>query len=221
MTCDHSRELLSAELDGELSADEAVDLADHLAGCTGCRAYRDELNGAEPLRELTRQSMSLHAAEELASIPEPKLALAGSLRTVSALRWVLFIIGGTLVVLNVSNLVFDVDAVDRHLTRHDGVFGTALGIGMLSVAAKPQRALGLVTLTSTIAVLMAVVAIADVAGGQRTMLAEAIHLLEFGGLICLWVISGGVSRAKRFASTRRAPLPRSGLRRSTVTHDLR
>ena len=198
MTCDHYRELLSAELDGELTKAESADLAEHLNGCAGCRAYRDDLQAADPA--LALQSMRLHAAQELASIPEPKVALAGSLRAVSALRWALFTIGATLVLLNVSNLVFEVDAVDRHLSRHDGVFGTALGIGMLSVAAKPQRAIGLVSLTSTIAVLMGIVAVADVIGGQRTMLAEAIHLLEFGGLICLWVISGGVSRAKQLGA---------------------
>ena len=200
MTCDNYRELLSAELDGELTAAELVDLEQHVAGCAGCSGYRAELAAAQPRRELAQQAMRLHAADELASIPEPKATLAGSLRAVSALRWALFIIGGTLVVLNVSNLIFDVDSVDRHLSRHDGVFGTALGIGMLSVAAKPQRAIGLVSLTSTIAVLMGIVAIADVIGGQRTMLAEAIHLLEFGGLICLWVISGGVTRARRLVA---------------------
>ena len=213
MTCDHYRELCSAQLDGELSADEAVELDHHLRTCAGCRAYRDDLDAVQPDRELAHQAMRLHAAEELASIPEPAVTLAGSLRAVSALRWALFIIGGTLVILNVSNLVLDVDAVDRHLSRHDGVFGTALGIGMLSVAAKPQRAIGLVTLTSTIAVLMGIVAIADVLGGQRTMLAEAIHLLEFGGLVCLWVISGGVTRARRLGE-RWGVL--GSLRRSTV-----
>lgn len=211
MTCDNYRELLSAELDDELSADEAVGLAEHLAGCATCRFYRDDLRSASPTR--TPESLRLHAAQELASIPEPRIALAGSLRAVSALRWALFIIGATLVVLNVSNLVLDADAIDRHLSRHDGVFGTALGIGMLSVAAKPQRAIGLVSLTSTIAVLMGIVAIADVIGGQRTMLAEAIHLLEFGGLICLWVISGGVHRAKQLGS-RLSVL--AAARRSTV-----
>lgn len=211
MTCDHYRELLSAELDGELTQAEDADLTKHLDGCAGCRAYRDDLHASEPA--LTLRSMRLHAADELASLQEPKIALAGSLRAVSALRWALLTIGATLVLLNVSNLVFEADAVDRHLSRHDGVFGTALGIGMVSVAARPQRAIGLVSLTSTIAVLMGIVAIADVIGGQRTMLAEAIHLLEFGGLVCLWVISGGVSRAKQLGS-RLSVL--AAARRSTV-----
>lgn len=213
MTCDHYRELLSAELDGELTAGERVDLDRHLAVCVGCSSYRHELADAQPRLELSERAMRLHAAEELAALGDPRISLAGSLRAVSAMRWALFVIGATLVVLNVSNLVLDVDAVDRHLSRHDGVFGTALGIGMLSVAAKPQRAIGLVTLTSTIAALMGLVAIADVLGGQRTMLAEAVHLLEFAGLVCLWVISGGVVRAKRLIE-RSSVL--GSVRRSTV-----
>ncbi|MEM7091620.1 MAG: zf-HC2 domain-containing protein [Actinomycetota bacterium] len=192
MKCDQARDLLSARLDGELDEHEAVLLEEHLAACADCRAHADEL-------EAMRRDFRLHAAEELASIPAPQLA--GSLRAVSALRWMLYLIGGTLVILNVSNLVFEVDAVDRHLSRHDGVFGTALGIGMLSVAMRPQRAIGLVPLTSTIAALMAVVAISDIVGDRRSMLAESVHVLEFAGLICLWVISGGPERLRRRVGT--------------------
>ena len=48
---------------------------------------------------------------------------------------------------------------------------------------------------------MAVVAIRDLVGDRASMLAEAVHVIEFLGLLCLWVISGGVGRAHSRAST--------------------
>ena len=148
--------------------------------------------------------MRLHAASELAGISVPAEVGAGS--GLAFLRGLLFVIGGTLVFIKGVPLLFDVDIVEPHLTRHDGVFGTALGIGMIGVAWRPQRAIGLVPLTSVLAILMAAVAINDLASDRVTMLAEAIHVLEFGGLVCLWVISGGVTRLReRVSGLRSAP----------------
>jgi predicted anti-sigma-YlaC factor YlaD len=77
------------------------------------------------------------------------------------------------------------------------VFGAALGIAMLAVAIKPQRAIGLVPMTSAITLMMTVVAIVDLVAHHTTVMTESIHVVEFGGLVCLWVISGGPSRLHR------------------------
>ena len=203
MTCDRTRELISARLDGELGETDTLDLDAHLAECVHCRAHEDQLVAQ-------RRELRLHAATELVDLDLPSPGLVGSLRAVSVLRWALFVIGGSLILLSFGDL-FDVDAPDRHLLRHDAVFGTALGIGMLTVAWKPQRAIGLVPITSAIALLMAIVAAIDLAGGQATMLSEAVHVLELAGLLCLWVISGGGERLRRRSSTML-----SWTRRSTV-----
>ncbi|MDR9451744.1 MAG: zf-HC2 domain-containing protein, partial [Acidimicrobiia bacterium] len=42
----HPSELLSALLDGELTGDEEVRIAEHLATCSGCREELDDLNAA-------------------------------------------------------------------------------------------------------------------------------------------------------------------------------
>ena len=133
--------------------------------------------------------------------------LTGSLQAVSLLRWSLFVIGGTLVALNAQAIFMSGGTTADHLSRHDGVFGTALGIGMLAVAAKPHRAIGLVPLTSAIAVLMMTVAAADLIAGSTNLLTEAVHVVELAGLICLWVISGGPSRVPKHiaALTHRVP----------------
>jgi len=123
-----------------------------------------------------------------------ELGIIGSLRGLNLLRVALFVIGGTLVIINLQAIVTAGDSVNAHLSRHDGVFGTALGIGMLAVAFKPQRAIGLVPLTMALAVLMIAVAAADLMSGTTNLLSESIHIVQLAGLACLWLISGGPSR---------------------------
>lgn len=185
MTCDEARESISAAVDGELDANDEETLTAHLAICDSCRAYQDD---AFALRRALRMRM---VDDEP---PATSVDIAGSLQGVSVLRWALFVIGGTLVALNVTSIITPDGTAAAHLSRHDGVFGTALGVAMLAVAARPHRAIGLVPLTSTIAVLMAIAAATDLISGNTSPLGEAIHVVEFAGLICLWVISGGPSR---------------------------
>lgn len=56
MDCEHYEELLSAALDGELSAEEQRELDEHLARCPACAALFDELSAqCAALRELDCQ----------------------------------------------------------------------------------------------------------------------------------------------------------------------
>lgn len=172
-------------MDGELDDAAEAALSSHLAACDSCRDYQDD---AYALRRALRIRMA--DTEQ----PATPIDIAGSLHGVSTLRWALFVIGATLVALNVTSIATPDGSAAAHLSRHDGVYGTALGVAMLAVAAKPHRAIGLVPLTSTITVLMAIAAAADLIGGNTDPLGEAIHIVEFAGLVCLWVISGGPSR---------------------------
>lgn len=193
VTCNQNRELISSAIDGELGTDDQLALDAHLASCASCTGYQAE---AWKLHRTMRMRAVAPANESAAArTPAPvKVAIAGDLQALMLMRWALFVIGGTLVVLNAQAVLGGGADAAAHLSRHDGVFGTALGIGMIAVAAKPHRAIGLVPLTSTIAVLMTIAAIADLASGEASMLAEAIHVVEFAGLLCLWVISGGPAR---------------------------
>ena len=192
MTCNHYRDLISADVDGELGPEAQHELSEHLKGCLACQTFQQD---AWQLRRALRVT----PVESLPS-QDPVAGIAGPLQAVSALRWVLFVIGGTLVILNFEAVLFAPEGGAAHLGRHDGVFGTALGIGMLAVAAKPHRAIGLVPITSTIAVLMFTVAVIDLLTNQASLWGEAIHVIEFAGLICLWVISGGPSRLNERAT---------------------
>ena len=200
VTCEKARDFISARIDGELDADSGAVLDAHSRTCSSCTAYED---GAFALR----RSLRMRAVEPDSATTEPAVDLVGSMTGVSILRWALFVIGGTLVVLNFPSIVSPDAGTAAHLSRHDGVFGTALGIGMLAVAAKPHRAIGLVPLTSAIALLMAIAGVADLVNGQANLLAEAVHVVEFGGLLCLWVISGGPSRFRKHLNTATTHLP--------------
>lgn len=195
VTCDHFRELISARIDGEIGGSEESTLDQHLLTCASCHTYQDKVWDL-------RRSFRVQAVDTDDRAEEaPVAVLLDSLRRLSALQWTLFVIGGTLVLLNVQPILFADGTAAAHLSRHDGIFGLALGIGMLAVALKPHRAIGLVPLTSTIAILMAVVAAVDLIRGTATMLAEAQHVVQFGGLVCLWIISGGPSRFQHRLST--------------------
>lgn len=200
VTCEQSRELISARIDGELDPSDEAALDAHLSMCAACTAYQDDAFAF-------RRALRMRAVEPSSTNAEPSVDLVGSMKGVSLLRWALFVVGGTLVVLNMASIVAPESGATTHLSRHDGIFGTALGIGMLAVAAKPHRAIGMVPLTSTIAVLMALAAAADVVNGQANLLSEAVHVVEFAGLICLWVISGGPSRLPKYAAAVRQRVP--------------
>ena len=189
MTCNqHFRDLISAHIDGELAADEVLGLERHLEDCDRCGLYSADAWAL-------RRSLRVTAVPDTEATPA-KLAATTAPGPLTILPYLLGAIGAALVILNIG-AVFSVESgAQAHLSRHDGIFGTALGIAMLAVAAKPYRAIGLVPITTTVAVLMVVAAAVDLTSNEANAAAEAVHLLEFAGLICLWVISGGPSRLR-------------------------
>lgn len=200
--CNRLRELISARVDGETTDIEEQLIDRHTANCQHCEAYEQQ---TWALRR------TLRVTEATAPAPAPIVVRAApSTLLDSALRALLFAIGGTLVIFHGAQLFANADESSlAHLGRHSGVFGIALGIGMLAVSWKPHRAIGLVPLTGSVAFLMAAVAAFDLFAGRVSMLSEAAHVLEFAGLICLWVISGGPTRARRRIASlaNREPLP--------------
>ena len=186
MECAHVRELISAEADGEASADERAVVEGHLDDCVSCRTFaarvarldrQVRIRPAEPVPDLV--------ASVTARVRPAQLGRGGWMRP--ALAWVAVV----MLVQSVPMLLFgSAGDIDAHYARHLGAFGAALAIGFAFAAWKPHRAFGLLPFTAALVATTLVSLVADIATGTRTPLAELIHLAEIVGLTLLWMIAG-------------------------------
>ena len=184
--CDEMRDLLSARLDGETSADEDARADLHVATCTGCREHLAGLQQLErSIRVRPAEPVPDLVASVIARVRPARLGRGGWLRP--ALAWVAIV----MFVQSVPALVLGETAgADTHLARHLGAFGAALAIGFAYAAWKPHRAFGMLPFTAALVATTVVSAIADAATGGREVLGETIHIVEIAGLVLLWAIAG-------------------------------
>jgi predicted anti-sigma-YlaC factor YlaD len=186
VTCSRARELVSAAADDELTPDEERRLVVHLDGCAACTAYADELAvltrtiRLRPVMERDDLTESI-----LARSRPPRLGRGGWMRP--ALAWV----GLVVAVQSVGPLVFgDVDGTPTHVARHVGASALALAIGLLYAAWRPARAFGLLPLVAALFAATIVASVLDTLAGDRTAVAESVHLAELIGMVLLWFVAG-------------------------------
>jgi predicted anti-sigma-YlaC factor YlaD len=177
---------MSAASDGEATAAERRELDEHLRGCASCRELADRaqlvdrlvrVRPAEPVPDLVGRVMARSGPV--------RLGRGGWMRP--ALVWVAVV----LVAQNLSALVLgETSGADTHLARHLGAFGVALAIGFAYVAWRPHRASGLLPLVAALVATMLASTAFDLIDGDRSALAESVHLAELAGLALLWMIAG-------------------------------
>lgn len=192
--------MISAGIDGELNAQQAALLDAHLKSCAECHAQQEmswdlkrRFSFAAASSEMQAQQTAVPTELRSSWLPIPATS-----RLEGFLRWVLFVIGSTLAILNARTLIFaELDPEYAHVIRHDAVWGCALGIAMVVVWLKPHRARGLLPLTAALTVLHLAVTAIDLARRQADAMQESSHLVALVGLVCLWVISGGSSKKQR------------------------
>lgn len=202
MRCDQARETTSAASDGEATAAERRELDEHLRGCASCREFADRtqlvdrlvrVRPAEPVPDLVGRVMARSGPV--------RLGRGGWMRP--ALAWVAVV----LVAQNLSALVLgETSGADTHLARHLGAFGVALAIGFGYVAWRPHRASGLLPLVAALVATMLASTAFDLIDGDRSALAESVHLAELAGLALLWMIAGSPGWRGRHGR-RHAPRP--------------
>lgn len=184
--CAVARELVSAAADDELAPDEEHRLAHHLDGCPDCVAYADRL------AVLTR-SIRLRPVHRDADLTDrimatsrpPRLGRGGWLRP--ALAWV----GVVVAVQSIGPLVFgELDGTPTHVARHVGASALALAIGLLYAAWRPDRAFGLLPLVAALFGATVAAAALDTLAGDRTAVAETVHVAELVGMVLLWFVAG-------------------------------
>lgn len=199
MMCDEARELISAEIDGQLGAEEAKALSGHLAGCDDCVDWQSRL------ADVNRRSMlrSVDSAPGLrrAPLPDPRVA-----RRNRAIRIALGWAGVLLVIWHLPEVFTAGAETAVHLSRHQAAFAVALGAAFLFVAIRPERAFGVIPFVATFTVALTVTAAVDVINGSSNFLTESRHLFEIGGLVLVWVLGAGSGPGRRRVGTRGAPL---------------
>jgi predicted anti-sigma-YlaC factor YlaD len=105
-------------------------------------------------------------------------------------RIALAIVAASELVLAAPGLILGDGAAAVHDARHLGSFGVAVSIGLLYVAWRPARAFGILPIVTALALTMLVSATIDVVHGRVTSFGEAHHILEFSGLVLVWMLAG-------------------------------
>jgi predicted anti-sigma-YlaC factor YlaD len=194
MDCDLCRAAISADLDGEARGvpDEAVRA--HVETCTGCRQFAagaDRLHRvarvtpAEPVPDLTDSILRSIGAE-----PEVAGAAERADERTQFLRITLAVIAVIQLAMAIPALVLGDDAgLPTHVARHLGSFSLALGVGLLMVAFKPDRAAGVLPVVAALVICLLGSSIIDVVQGTAAPGAEVSHAPELVGLVAVWLLA--------------------------------
>jgi len=194
MTCMQIHQAISARLDGEDPGFDEPTVYAHLAGCADCRAFAHDaealhrtvrLAPAPAIPDLTPSILTAIGAEsssDTAADAEPD--------TNVALRWILLAIAVAQIAVAIPALIFGNDAgLPVHTARHIGSFDVALGVGFLYAAWKPSRIPGLLPVVAALVVCLVGSSLLDVASGSTRALGEVQHVLDFVGLVVVWLLS--------------------------------
>jgi predicted anti-sigma-YlaC factor YlaD len=204
MTCMQIHQAISARLDGEDPGLDEPTVYAHLAGCAECRAFAHDsealhrsvrLAPAPAIPDLTPSILSAIGAESTADAEAPVEP-----ETNLALRWILVAIAVAQIAVAIPALVFGSDAgLPVHAARHIGSFDVALGVGFLYAAWKPSRIPGLLPVVAALVACLVGSSFLDVAAGSTRALGEAQHVLDFVGLVVVWLLSRPAPRRVQVA----------------------
>jgi predicted anti-sigma-YlaC factor YlaD len=188
--CRRARQLVSANLDGEASADECAFLADHLAGCDACRGYAAdaaELHRAWSLRpapdvpDLTNAILAIAAPHNGGARPRTRRLLH------RALRLALAGLAAVQLALAAPALVDRTDTTNG--LSHLNAWAVGFALGLLVAAIQPARARGLLPLAVALGSVMGLTVGLDVFHEHAIPMPAATHVIEIVGAIVLWALA--------------------------------
>jgi predicted anti-sigma-YlaC factor YlaD len=197
MDCDYCRAAISAELDGEAPGHDRAIVDAHLATCPGCR---DFAAGAARLHRVTRVAPAEPVPDLSAAIlrsidaATPTTATAGG-RTAADertlfLRICLAVVALIQLGMAVPALVLGDDAgLPTHVARHLGSFSLALGVGLLVVAFRPDRAAGVLPVIGVVVLCLIASSVVDIISGRAAPGTEVSHAPELVGLVAVWLLA--------------------------------
>lgn len=186
MSCEPWMEAISARADGEAATIDDRLLDGHLATCSNCRAFAEDIHRVGRVASL----------QQVASLPDLSGHVVRAVRAAdrSSVWWVLRLGLG---VVAIQVILFSAPALllghsqgsDEHAARHLGSFAIAYAIGLLVVALRPAKARGMLPLAAALAGCLAITAVIDISDGRTPVIAEVRHLPEVIGLILVWILA--------------------------------
>ena len=190
MRCDTIREAISARLDGEAPGLEESAIEAHLAGCSACVAWSEELTALHRMVRVREAEAVPDLTGAILGSSPPPVRRAWRTEVISPARWALFVVALTQLVLAAPALLLGEDSgATVHVARELGTFDLALAVGLLVAAWQPARAWGLLPVAAALALVMAATAVVDVVRGTASGIGEAHHVLDLAGLVLLWMVA--------------------------------
>jgi predicted anti-sigma-YlaC factor YlaD len=185
MRCEQWREAISAALDKEASPDDAAAADRHLTGCEACRVWalqaqrlsnRLRVRIADPVPDLSRAIVTAAGDNRRAG---------STARRTNVLRVGLVGVAAAHFAVALSSL-----GGNLHSGNEAASWTIAAGVGLLSAAASPRRVLGTLPMLSAAALVLVLIAVRDVVGGQVHLGHELSHGLLIAGVALLWLLRG-------------------------------
>jgi predicted anti-sigma-YlaC factor YlaD len=190
MNCDRCREAISAQLDGEDPGVPAAFVQAHVESCAGCREYATAATDlhraarvapAAPVPDLTGAILQTIGDEPVRAPVDDRTRF---------LRIVLAVVALIQLLMAVPALVLGDDAgLPEHVARHLGSFALALGVGLLVVAWKPERAAGLLPVVAALVICLLASSLFDIVSGRAEPGTEVSHAPELVGLVAVWLLA--------------------------------
>lgn len=202
MRCEQWREVLSAQLDGEVSAAEQVGADAHLDGCADCSGW---LNQAAAVTRRSRLTV-LTSGPDLTDTILAALPTAGPTRRglrsrlVLALRGVLGLVGGLQLALGLvqvgrgpAGAHEHVDVLaSGHLWHESAAWNVAVGAGFLFVAARRTPPTGLLPMLSAFVGTLVLLSVNDLVTGR----VDTTRLVSHGFLLAGYLVVVALSRPR-------------------------
>ncbi len=215
MRCEQWREILSAQLDGEVTADEQRRVGEHLETCAGCRTWLDSaarVTRRARTRVVTAQPDLTEAI--LAAAPPPRRgrrtltptgvpgrlwpAAGGRLTLVNALRAALGLLGAVQLVLGLAQIgraevAAHLHANGQHLWHESAAWNVAVGAGFLFVALRRTSPSGLLPMLGAFVVTLVLLSVNDLVASQVAV----ERLVSHGFLVVGYLFTVLLARSSR------------------------
>ncbi|MBO4160958.1 zf-HC2 domain-containing protein [Micromonospora antibiotica] len=189
--CASWREILSAQLDGEETAEERGAVQAHLDGCPDCRAWH-EVAAMVTRRARTRVVAAVPDLTEsiLAAVPPPRRRRFERWRGrwTAGLRVALGLLGAVQLALGLAQVGQGVNAehlhpTGQHLWHESAAWNVAVGAGFLFVALRRTPPAGLLPMLSAFVATLVLLSVNDLVTAQVAVPRLVSHGFLVGGYL--------------------------------------